>query len=327
LTTQGSVLLVEKEHQIIKLLMRRASSPKFLSGHANRIAQASPVRRRLLSAVVLLVVAVGLSPLVASATTSVTSALRALPANPHYFTDASGKAILLTGSQSWDSFQDTDQSSNPAPVDFTAYVNFLKAHGHNCTILWKKDLPTYFNWGAGGVWHMAPHPWSRTGPGNASDSLPKFDFNTFNQSYFDRLRARVIQLQTNGIYAIVQLFDGQGLGNNRGASDGCPFSSGNNINGIADNGSQSSMQMTAPNAITQVQDTYVRKVIDTVNDLPNVLWEVSEEAPGGSDWWNYHMIGLVHSYEAGKPAQHPVGWPALTYGFVADQNLNDSPAD
>ena len=75
--------------------------------------------------------------------------LRALAGNPHYFTDGSGKAILLTGSQTWNSFQDLDQSSSPGAVDFTAYVNFLKSHGHNVTILWRKDLPTYCNWGAG----------------------------------------------------------------------------------------------------------------------------------------------------------------------------------
>src|SRR5712691_421552 len=62
--------------------------------------------------------------------------------NPYYFVDPSGKAILLTGSQTWDDFQDTDTSASSAPFDFNAYVNFLKLHGHNATILWRKDLPT-----------------------------------------------------------------------------------------------------------------------------------------------------------------------------------------
>jgi hypothetical protein len=69
------------------------------------------------------------------------------------------------------------------------------------------------------------------------------------------------------------------------------------------------MTMNAPNTITNYQDAYVRKVIDTVNDLTNVLWEISEEAPGNSTWWQPHMISLIHSYEAGKPLQHPVGFP------------------
>ena len=64
-------------------------------------------------------------------------------------------------------------------------------------------------------------------------------------------------------------------------------------------------------AIYTVQDAYVRKMIDTLNDLPNVLWEISEEAPSSSTWWQGHMISLIHSYEAGKPFQHPVGFARL----------------
>ena len=266
----------------------------------------------------------------ASTANGISSPLRPNPANPHYFTDATGKAILLTGSQTWNSFQDTDQSSNPAPIDFTAYVNFLKAHNHNCTILWKKDLPTYCNWGAGGTWQMTPHPWLRTGGAGgtqrASDGKPAFDFNQFNQAYFDRLRARTIQLQTNGIYAIVQLFDGLGLSSFSCSNDGYPFNSGNNINGI-NGGGTATMTMSATNAVTAIQDDYVRKVIDTVNDLPNVLYEISEEAPNNTTWWQGHMIALIHSYEARKPLQHPVGYPTLNVGSPNDQSLYDSDAE
>ena len=56
--------------------------------------------------------------------------------------------------------------------------------------------------------------------------------------------------------------------------------------------------MTAPNAITRFQDAYVEKVIDTLNDLPNVLWVVSEEAPRNSTWWNNHQIA---TYERMNP--------------------------
>ena len=55
----------------------------------------------------------------------------------------------------------------------------------------------------------------------------------------------------------------------------------------------------------------MKKVIDTLNDLPNVLWIVSQEAPGNSKWWNSHLIALIRSYEAGKPLQHPIGYGVL----------------
>ena len=273
----------------------------------------------------------------ASATVTVTTIpgatgpLRPVAGNPRWFTDGSGKAIVLSGSHTWNTFQDTDQTTTPAAFDFTGYVNFLKSHSHNVTILWKKDLPTYCGWGAGGTWHMSPFPWQRTGGPSgtqlASDGLKAFDLSLFDQSYFDRLRTRTIQLQQNGIYAIVEFFDGLGITSNRCANDGYPFTGGNNVNGVDDGGGTNSMTMTTANAITSYQDAYVQKVIDTLSDLPNVLWEVSEEAPTNSTWWHGHMISLIHTYEAGKTLQHPVGFPTLNVSGANDSTLYNSNAD
>jgi len=66
--------------------------------------------------------------------------------------------------------------------------------------------------------------------------------------------------------------------------------------------------MAAPNAMTDYQDAYVRKAIDTLNDLPNVLWIVSEEAPKNSNWWSKHLMSVVREYEKEKRFQHPIGY-------------------
>jgi len=71
----------------------------------------------------------------------------------------------------------------------------------------------------------------------------------------------------------------------------------------------------------------VQKVIDTLNDQPNVLWEPSEEAPDNSTWWQGHMIGLIRSYEGGKPLQHPIGYASLNVSGTSDSNLYNSNAD
>jgi hypothetical protein len=83
--------------------------------------------------------------------------------------------------------------------------------------------------------------------------------------------------------------------------------------------------MTGPNALTEVQDAYVRSVVECLNDLPNVLWIVSQEAPATSVWWNAHLISLVRSYERAKPFQHPIGLGALD--SAADSILYHSDAD
>ena len=96
----------------------------------------------------------------------------------------------------------------------------------------------------------------------------------------------------------------------RCSNDGYPLTGSNNVNGIDDKGGIGSMTMTAPNAITATQDAYVDKMIDTLNNLPNVLWIVSEESPASSAWWNNHLIAHVRSYESTKPMRHAVGYAA-----------------
>ena len=68
----------------------------------------------------------------------------------------------------------------------------------------------------------------------------------------------------------------------------------------------------------------MRKVIDTLNDLDNVLWEISNESHTDSIEWHYHLIRFIHAYEASKPKQHPVG---MTSSPIPDPPLFASPAD
>ena len=161
----------------------------------------------------------------------------------------------------------------------------------------------------------------------------------FTAPYFDRLRARVRAARDRGIYVIVMLFQGfsieqkgtPGVDHRTGNPwEGHPFHRHNNINGIDGDpngdGEGHAVHTLALPAITARQKTYVRHVIDTLNDLDNVLWEISNESHGGSRAWQYHMINYVKSYEAQKPYQHPVGmtvaWPegsnAALFGSAAD---------
>ena len=282
---------------------------------------------------------IGTSPAVAITVSNTTSTsmgpLKQSSVNTRYFVDPAGNAVFLSGTHTWDDFQDTDTSGGtPAAFDFNSYVNFLKQNGHNATILWHKDLPEYCGWNfSGSTWQMAPWPWLRPGPGVATDGYPKFDLTQFNQPYFDRLRARVVQLQTNGIYAIVELFDGNQLTSARCSTDGYAFSGPNNINGVSDGytsgtGGTNSVTMTAANAISGYQDAYAKKVMDTLNDLPNVIYEVAEEQPAGSaTWWFPHMISTVRAYEATKPLQHPVGIGSMNATAPSDSTLYGSAAD
>jgi hypothetical protein len=256
--------------------------------------------------------------------------------NPNYFQDGSGRPLILCGSQTWNTLQDWGTDGSVQTLDFDNLVSFLMAHGHNFTLLWRTELPKFSNLPVTAArlpdFTVSPHPWLRTGPGLATDGGPRFDLTKFDPVYFERLRTRVTALNRAGIYAGVYLFTGEFLLRFRSATDGYPFSAPNNVNGVDDGyrgGSAErrlpSVTMTTTNLITDFQDAYVRMTIDTLNDLPNVLWIVSEEAPTNSTWWNNHLISLIKTYERNKPYQHPVGYATLD--SQSDSILYNSDAD
>jgi hypothetical protein len=158
-----------------------------------------------------------------------------------------------------------------------------------------------------------PLPYERTGPGTALDGDPKFDLTRFNQAYFDRLRSRVQAAGERGIYVSVMLFQGfNGQRKTRQASpwSGHPFNAANNVNALDGDqpgtGGAAVHSLTAP-SILALQETYVRKVVDTLNDLDNVLYEISGESPSGSADWQEHVVNYLKAYQSAKANQHPVG--------------------
>ena len=295
-------------------------------------------------------------PVVQSKAAPAKGPLRVHPANPRYFTDGSGKAILLTGSHAWDNLQDFRYATlpSPPPMDFAAYLAFLQRHHHNFFRLWAWEAS--FNPDAKqGTTFYDPMPCQRPGPGKALDGKPKFDLTLFNAAYFDRLRARVIAARDRGVYASVMLFNGfsiEGKANDGGDPwQGHPFNPQNNVNAIdrgppnaihtlsvgrgvqvrrdeIDRGDPRAVHTLMNGTVTALQEAYVRKVIDTVNDLDNVLYEITNEDTGNPNdiAWQIHFIRYIKQYKAAKPKQHPVGmtvcWPAGD-----DATLLASPAD
>ena len=240
-----------------------------------------------------------------------TGPLTVHPSNPRYFADPSGKAVLLGGSHTWINFVDSGLVSPPPAFNYSAYLDFLATNHHNFFRLWAQGLPkkTYDIQDASGPWYQSPQPWLRTGPGTATDGLPKFDLSRFNQAYFDRMRSRIQQAGDRGIYVSVMLFDGFHIARGRRPDDGHPLTGANNINGVDDGGGTNSEDLARiPASVLAAEEAYVRKVVDTVNDLPNVLFEIANEALDTSTSWQAHFIDFIHSYETGKPFRHPVGY-------------------
>ena len=137
-----------------------------------------------------------------------------------------------------------------------------------------------------------------------------------------------------GIYVDIQLFNGWSVGTKSDLNPNPwqyhPYNIANNINGINgdtnNDGNGYELNTLYIPTITEYQESYVKKVIDTVNDFDNVLYEICNEAESNSQDWQYHMINLIKGYEATKPKQHPVG---MTVEYPGGSNLElfNSPAD
>jgi len=256
--------------------------------------------------------------------------LRVNPANPRYFSDASGKAIYLTGSHTWPGLIDRGPTDPPPAFDFNRYLDLLQSSHHNLIRLWSRHVTLYRNYGLD-VLYGAPLPWLRSGPGTALDSKPKFDLSKFDERYFSRLRERVVAAAERGIYVSIMLFGGR-VAITEWA--GNPFNHENNINGINgdvdQDGKGDTQVLPLPPGVDTIQKAYVRKVIDTVSDLDNVLFEISNESEPSSAEWQFQLIHFIKDYEAGRidgvaRKQHPVGMTA----FMSTENaaLARSPAD
>ena len=269
---------------------------------------------------------------------SATGPLRVHPENPRYFANGSGRAVFLTGSHTWANFQERGVEGETADFDYERYLDFMQELGHNFMRMWTWEHAQWMQFvPSDTLIRYEPMAYMRTGPGLALDGKPKFDLARFNQDYFDRLRKRVEAAGRRGIYVSVMLFQGfsveqkgtKGVDPKKGnAWDGHPYNSNNNINGIdgdlnGDGEGDETHTLENPQ-ITRLQEAYIRKVIDTLNDLDNVLWEISNESHAGSVEWHYHIIRFIKEYEAGKPRQHPVG---MTSSPISNPPLFASPAD
>jgi len=246
------------------------------------------------------------------------------PTNPRYFTDGSGKAIFLTGAHTWANFQDIGL----APLqrfDWPAYIDMMVKHNHNFMRFWHWMQAAYAPW-TDQKMLVDPLPYLRTGPGTAKDGLPKFDLTKFNPAYFERMHARITYARDHGIYAAIQLFQSFSEKKEGAPCDpwvAHPYNGANNINGFdGEKPGTGTVDMDRPD-VREVQGKYMQKIIDTVQDLDNVLYEVINE--GGNKDWDWWVVNFMHEQEGKKGKVHPVGLTGWNAETVED--MRNSPAE
>ncbi|HZH42079.1 MAG TPA: hypothetical protein VFD85_13775 [Gemmatimonadales bacterium] len=251
--------------------------------------------------------------------------LRVLSTNPRYFTADGRTAVYLTGSHTWFDFQDGDSVFPPRPTDYPAFLTFLTSHNLDFFRLWTWEQGSGVSWRRG-LYAIAPLPYARSGN--------RYDLTTFDTAYFSRLRREITAARDRGIYVSVMLFNGFSVDRKHGAGDpwaGHPFHRGNNTTGVDGDpdgrgDGRATQSLTLP-AVMRLQVAYVRRVIDAVGDLENVLYEIVNEGDTASAAWQAAMLAEVRRYEARRHlGPHPVG---LTVDYPGGSNaaLVDGAAD
>ena len=216
-----------------------------------------------------------------------------------YFTDAEGRAVYLAGIHTWPASQDR----GPA-FDWPGFLALEERIGGNFIRMWGIDGeddhsvrgPTF------------PLPYARSGDG-------RFDLARFDRRFFDRIRSRAVEAGARGMYVSQMLFNGWGLqfGEPRNPFGASPWKAGNNVNGIDGDprgtGTGGDVQTLRDPRITAIQEAYVRRVVDALHDLPNVLFEVSNEAANTDEtWaWQQRMLAAAQRHAEARGSRHPVG--------------------
>jgi hypothetical protein len=257
--------------------------------------------------------------------TDTSRALTVFAANPRYFTADGTSPLLLAGFHTWLNLEDGDTQDPTRPFNYADYLDSMTANHNNCFRLWVWEETKWTSEIASDYW-FAQNPYLRTGPGTALDGKLKFDLTQFDQTYFDRLTRRVDSARQRGIYAIVMLFNGWSVspfGGKNYPFKGHPFNSANNINGVDGDPNQDlngrETQTDTTGAWITYQKAYIAKVCDAVANLPNVLFEVSNETDASSIPWQRYVTRYVHTYEATKRFHHPVVM-SITYGPADNPN-------
>lgn len=221
------------------------------------------------------------------------SPLRIHPNNFRYFTDDSGKAIVLSGSHTWLRKAENHQwkADGWNLEKFNKYIDFLKYWNHNYVRLWmwehKGDID---------IWEKGPDG--------------KYDLSKLNQEYFDLVKSFVSSAEAHGIYVGVMLFQGWSGTCEASKSDWInhPMNKDNNINGIDGNPDNlpygNKVHSLENPRINKFQEMYVTKMINTLNDFDNIMWEIGNETIKSSLPWKAYIAGLIKGYEKQLPKQH-----------------------
>jgi hypothetical protein len=170
-------------------------------------------------------------------------------------------------------------------------------------------------------------PYLRVGAGQGR---PKFDLTQFNQTYFDYWRQVALYARQRGLVVQFCIMDGWHAkddiveGDPNGLAWGLRFDyffPANNVNGVSVTQTEELYDPNGP--AFRYQQALVRKVVETLGDLPNIVWEIANES-GHIPWEILHADALTAYERSLQFPQHLVMPRDLpSHEYVKDHCDND----
>jgi hypothetical protein len=189
------------------------------------------------------------------------------PENPNYFLFQGKPTVLLTSGEHYGAVMNT-------AFDYEKYLNTLKTEGFNYTRIFIGPYSEIGgnNFGiSNNTMNPAPENWLVPWPKESASG--KYDLSQWNDAFFARLKTFVAAASANEIVVEVTLFTSYYTNHQWSNS---PFNPNNNIQGF-DSISFKQVNTINNGQLMQIQENYVRKVIQELNRFGNVFFEIQNE--------------------------------------------------
>ena len=216
------------------------------------------------------------------------------PENPNYFLLQGKPTILLTSGEHYGSVMNS-------AFDFEMYLNTLKSEGFNYTRIF---IGPYSETGGNnfGITNntMNPEPDNWLTPWVKDSKSMKYDLSKWNTDLFIRLKTFIAKASENGIVVEVTLFTSYYTNHQWSTS---PFNPKNNIQQF-DSISFKQVNTLNNGQLMDIQEKYVRKVVQELNTFGNIFFEIQNEP--WSD--NPHFMETIAETDT---LTHPFAWQKL----------------